>query len=390
MKVCFAVPTYLEPERPINSGVATATHTLARGLQEAGHQVRVVALSRAVQGAAVLEGVPIHYVTPDQLHWYAFKTPLIGKHLAQPLRELMNSFRLGRAVLRLHRREHFDVVEATETGSLVLAFQRVVPLLIRLHGEEYTFAIHTPHSPPSFALRLTRTLQRVALRRAKRLVAPCAAHAQTIAEELRCSVETISVVPHGLPMPIATQTRLPQLPLVLFVGRLSAIKGAYDALSAFAKARQAIPHAQLVLIGDPHPTAPQAAIEAWIAQLGISESVQQLGSLSRQALSGWYAQARLLLMPSYYESFGLVALEAMAHGLPVIGYASGGLPELIGQGGMLAPRSDTDALAEALVRALSDDQVWRTLSARALERAASYPVSAQVEQSLAIYGRIAA
>jgi glycosyltransferase involved in cell wall biosynthesis len=385
MNLCFATPTYLEPGHPTNSGVATATHTLSRGLVEAGHRVQVVALSQTLCGAALLDGVHIHYVKPDQLHWYASKMPLIGQHLAQPLRELANSLRLSRAVLRLHRQHAFDLIESTETGSLTLAFQHAAPLIIRLHGEEYTFAQYTPTQRLRVAVRLTRTLQRIALRRAQKLISPSKAHAQTVAGELGRSVETIPIVPHSLPLPSFRFTQPPASPLVLFVGRLQAVKGVRDALIAFAKVRQTLPQAQLVLLGGNHPTEPQTALDMLIKQLGIGEAVQQLGNLPQEALSAWYAQAHVLIMPSYYESFGLVALEAMAHGVPVVGYASGALPELIGQAGVLVPKADMGALAEALVHVLTGDQVWQTLRARATERAASYTVARQVEQSLAVY-----
>jgi glycosyltransferase involved in cell wall biosynthesis len=390
MNLCFVTPTYLEAGRATNSGVATAIHALACGLLAAGHAVQVVALSRTAHGDAALDGVRVHYVQPDQLHWYLFKVPLIGRHLAQPLRELANSLRLARAVRCLHRQQPFDLIEATETGGVALALQRIAPLLIRLHGEEYTFAKHTPTLRLSLALRLTRALQWIALRRAKALIAPSAAHAQTIAEELGYRAERVHVVPHGLPLPSAQRALPSEAPLVLFVGRLEAVKGIRDALIAFAKARQAVPQAQLIVIGGNHPTQPQAALDSLIAQLKIGAAVRQLSSLPQAALSAWYAQARALLMPSYYESFGLVALEAMAHGLPIVGYASGALPELIARAGLLVPRGDVEALAHALVRTLTDDQLRQRLSAHAMQRAAHYTVARQVEQSLAIYRSVSA
>jgi glycosyltransferase involved in cell wall biosynthesis len=94
-------------------------------------------------------------------------------------------------------------------------------------------------------------------------------------------------------------------------------------------------------------------------------------------------------MPSRSEAWGLAALEAMAHGVPVIASDTGGLPEIVdaGNGGWLVPAGDPAALAQAIVEAASDPQGLRNQGQRARERARLFSVGRMVEQTEAFYGR---
>jgi alpha-1,3-rhamnosyl/mannosyltransferase len=76
--------------------------------------------------------------------------------------------------------------------------------------------------------------------------------------------------------------------------------------------------------------------------------------------------------PSVYEGFGLVPLEAMAAGVPVVATAAGAIPEVTGNGALLVPPGDVDALAEALLKALTDEAERAALIERGLHRAGSF------------------
>ena len=140
---------------------------------------------------------------------------------------------------------------------------------------------------------------------------------------------------------------------LLFVGRLDPIKGLDTLLQAVARMQQrgvAARHRLAVALVGGEPGPAPAALQARRAALGLDEVVFFLGPRPRAVLPAYYAAAEAVVMPSYYESFGMAALEAMACGTPVVASDVGGLAHLVrhGQTGCLVPPQDPEALAATL------------------------------------------
>jgi len=109
-----------------------------------------------------------------------------------------------------------------------------------------------------------------------------------------------------------------------------------------------------------------------VRQLGLQNAVRLPGRISDEDLVALITRAWAALVPSRHsESFGLVALEAMQSGVPVIASRAGGLPEVVPDGvaGLLFPPNDSNALAQAMLRLLGDPLLARSLSQAAYERA---------------------
>jgi glycosyltransferase involved in cell wall biosynthesis len=135
-------------------------------------------------------------------------------------------------------------------------------------------------------------------------------------------------------------------PTLLCVGRLAAEKGHDVLLRARARMRAA---ARVVLVGGGRE---EPRLRALSGELGIGEHLEWIPYL--EDLGPAFARAHLAVQPSRRESFGLAALEALARGVPVVGSRVGGLPEVVGEAGLLVPPDDPQALAEALDRGLAD------------------------------------
>ena len=145
-------------------------------------------------------------------------------------------------------------------------------------------------------------------------------------------------------------------PTILFAGLLTKNKGIFDLISIVSKLINKVPSARVLLAG----TGDLKEIDSFVKSHGIEGSVQLPGWIDPEQLIGLYHQSHLFVLPSYYEGFPMVVLEAMACGLPIISTRVGGIPELIeeGQNGILIDPGDRKALLEALV-ALLDDPILR-------------------------------
>jgi glycosyltransferase involved in cell wall biosynthesis len=141
------------------------------------------------------------------------------------------------------------------------------------------------------------------------------------------------------------------------VGRWAArerYKGVDALILAVGRLHGTIPDVQLVAVGsgDDLPRLRNIAAEQQVA-----DKVHFLEGLSQRELAACYAAAEIFALPSTGEGFGLVFLEAMAFGKPVVGADAGGIPDLIrdGSNGLLIPPNDPDALAQGLSRLLQDE-----------------------------------
>jgi glycosyltransferase involved in cell wall biosynthesis len=151
-------------------------------------------------------------------------------------------------------------------------------------------------------------------------------------------------------------------PYVLFVGRLASNKGLVDLLVAFAALARDDPDAHLVLVGE--DGGMRATLEGRTRGFGLESRVHFLGHLADDAvIAAAYRDAAFTVLPSEYEAFGLVLLESLAEGTPVVASRVGGIPEFIDdeRTGLLVPPGDVPALTAAMRRLWSEPALARRL-----------------------------
>jgi len=193
---------------------------------------------------------------------------------------------------------------------------------------------------------------------------------ERLLRSLGLELPPVEVVPPGyrpLPPPVAgrpsfsEQYRIPG-PFVLFVGRLASNKGLLELTDAFSTLARTDRSAHLVIVGE--DGGMRGAVEARAKAVGVSDRVHLLGHVDDDSvLSSAYREARLTVLPSEYEAFGLVLLESLAAGTPVVASAVGGIPEFVedGRAGLLVPPKSPVALATAIGRIWSDPDLARRL-----------------------------
>lgn len=203
------------------------------------------------------------------------------------------------------------------------------------------------------------------------------------------------------PTPMGEARRRLGLPadaeVLLFVGRIQPLKAPDVLLHAAADllARDPGRRGRLIVavVGGPsgsgleHPTA----LADLARTLGIDDVVRFVPPVGRQELVDWYAAASLVCVPSYNESFGLVAVEAQAVGTPVVAAAVGGLTTAVadGRSGLLVAGHDPAAYARCFERILDGPGLRAALSAGALLQAGDFSWDRTAEATLAVYDRAA-
>ena len=234
--------------------------------------------------------------------------------------------------------------------------------------------------------------------------------ASTLAEQTqlqflyKANKRKITIIPPGVdtshfyPIPMDEARQYigadPENKLVLFVGRVEPLKGLDTLIKAIAWHRTFKPgQVTLAIIGGEPDVSPQemsaemARIQKLCDDLCMGRMVVFLGKRSQDTLPYYYSAADVLVMPSHYESFGMVALEAMACGTPVIASQVGGLAFLVkdGETGYHVPDQDPKALCEKLLILLDDPCQREKMGLNAAEYAKDYAWANIASQMLDVY-----
>jgi glycosyltransferase involved in cell wall biosynthesis len=187
-------------------------------------------------------------------------------------------------------------------------------------------------------------------------------------------------------------------PVLIAVGRLDPAKGFGAAIDVLATVRRTHPRARLAIVGGPdasHPGVADELVRRAVAA-GVADAVHLLGQ--RPDAVSLVAGADVLLVVSRAidrrgtgrEGFGLVAAEAVVVGTPVVGFADGATPEVVGGAGLLVPPGDIGALADRVSTVLDDADVRARLAAAARERAPLFDVARWADEMAAVYADVLA
>ncbi len=242
------------------------------------------------------------------------------------------------------------------------------------------------------------------LRRANRIVVATLAELTQLRFLYKADASKLVVIPPGVdvshfyPIP-ADEARTyiglkPDDRMILFVGRIEPLKGVDTLLEAMSclqlKEKKRV---HLAIIGgepdaDPETmTAEMTRLMNLCEVLGLDQSVVFLGKRDQDKLPYYYSAAEVVVMPSQYESFGMVALEAMACGTPVIASEVGGLAYLVrdGETGFTIPAEEPETLCDKLSWLLNEDVLRRKMGAQAAAYARDYAWEKIAKQIVDVY-----
>ncbi len=240
--------------------------------------------------------------------------------------------------------------------------------------------------------------ERAIARQAERIVVASHDERQLLVRLYGAEAERVAVVPCGVNLdlfqPIAKEEARRQLGLrdadriLLFVGRIEPLKGVDILLGAAAQLEAESDCFVLVVGGDSSTQDGEMAhLRDLASELGIAERVSFLGAVDHERLPLFYSAADVCVVPSFYESFGLVALEAMACGTPVVASRVGGLTDTVrdGETGYLIPWRCPEPFAERLELLLGNEGLRRAFGQSARETVERFRWGNVAETVLALY-----
>lgn len=300
---------------------------------------------------------------------------------------------------RIWHRLHVPVPATWITGKLDLFYApdfllpplpRNVRTLVTIH--DLSFIRHPETFPPQLRDYLTTTVPQ-SVARADHVLTDSEWTRKDVIELLGTAPERVTSLHLGVSQdfgPAATQAERDGLtakygiapdPYVLAVGTVQPRKNYERLIDAIDQVRKTY-EVTLVLAGRPGWLS-EPVVEAVKAR----PYVQLLGFVDDQDLPALYRQAQVLAYPSLYEGFGLPPLEAMACGTPVVASSASSVPEAVGDAGLLHDPANTEALADALRRALTDDELRADLRQRGFARAAEFTWTRTAHEWLNVVGR---
>lgn len=245
--------------------------------------------------------------------------------------------------------------------------------------------------------------EREVLRIADRIVAATPAELAQIQWLYQVKIDHVVIIPPGVdtsrfyPIPPDEAKEYIGVPpcerMLLFVGRIEPLKGIDTLIQAIAIMRKmGVFVCLLVIGGEPNPSvetenAEMVRLKEMCEQAGLSDLVTFLGKRSQDTLPYYYSAVEAVVVPSHYESFGMVALEAMACGAPVVASQVGGLAYLVkdGETGFTVPVDDPQALAERLALLINDQSLRERLGRQAEQAAREYAWENIVDRIINVY-----
>jgi D-inositol-3-phosphate glycosyltransferase len=236
------------------------------------------------------------------------------------------------------------------------------------------------------------------VQQADRIIAAGSDEKELLVRLYGAAAERISVVPCGVNLdlfqPVAQREARRELSLrdddriLLFVGRIEPLKGIDILLGAAAELAMEHDCSVLVIGGDSGAQQGEIAyLRNLAARLGIAERVSFLGAVDHERLPLYYSAADVCVVPSFYESFGLVALEAMACGTPVVASRVGGLAGTVrdGETGYLIPWRCPEPFAERIELLLGNEELRRAFGRTAREVVERFRWANVAESVIGVY-----
>jgi glycosyltransferase involved in cell wall biosynthesis len=378
----------------IVGGISPHVHELSQQLQSKGLEVHVVTKETPDAPAEQVEasGVQVHRVHLAQKpNDFVHEIQLLNNATDLRVRKLLEDWRPGGEPTIFHAHDWLSLDAARE-----LKYEYKLPMLATVHATEkgrhggiYNDTSRYIHEQEFW---LTYEAWRVIV---------CSEYMkQNVVESFDVPWEKVDVIFNGVDsskfkfdwLPgereeVRSKLALPHEKIVMFVGRFVREKGIQVLLNAATTILAKEPHTKFMIVGGGH----RERLEKFVDWAGLTGKVLFTGFLANRALHQLYRVADVAVFPSLYEPFGIVALEAMAAGAPVVSSDAGGLPEIVRHDvtGTLSFVGNAESLAWAVINVLQNPERAAKLNEAATDRLErDFDWSHLADQTKAVYERV--
>jgi len=366
-------------------GVAMHNYYSTRAYVSLGHNVTVIAEGPSEDMSSDRADGQINVRRVQQIpsSHRLRQVPVLG-HYIRPLRQLYYSAAVCRATKRLEGPLRPDVVEFADVNAEGFFWRRQLGQLMVVRCQTPTFVLRRYHSDSEmpFDTSIISWCEKVVIRRADLLVAPTVDMARTIADACHLPLSRFIVVPDALD----TKEFSPPSPrhryggdddqdvVILYVGRLHRAKGVVLLADAIPRVLDKVSNAKFVFVGpdrsNVHGHSTRDDMEDRLRRYVHDGRVIFRGKIGHSDLLRAYKQSDISVVPSIlYESFSYTCAQAMACGLPVVASRVGGIPETVGDTGLLVDPGSLDQLVHALVSLSRDNSLRMKLGQQARQKA---------------------
>lgn len=384
MRICFVTTNF---PRYKGDSEGTFVFEATKAIVAQGNQIRVIAQHwpgyPTYERMDNVEVIRLRYWWPEQkevLRQPGGGLPIVWKK-SWLARLQMLPFLVVHTLSVMWYARGYDIIHAQWTLSAGVAWvSKIVhhcPIVVTVHGSD--------------VFQVTRNvigafITRKVLMGCNAIIAVSSALKDEV-KKLGVNWKIIEVIPDGIDTEKFTVSSCNREPVLLYVGSLIKRKGVNYLIDALSQLVEKNPSYKLVIIGD---GSERTALERQVTQLKLEKWVQFTGSLPQEEVRNWMQIAKIFVLPSVEEGLGVVLLESLACGTPIVASNVGGIPDVVvSEVGILVPVADPVFLAEALDKMINDEHLWLEMSANARRRAEEkYDWSKIARQLIISYERI--
>ncbi|AYL97254.1 glycosyltransferase family 4 protein [Mucilaginibacter celer] len=374
MNIALITP-YFPDEHTIDSGIANHYRLLAESLAVRGNRIVVIHVRGRYDDEQEAFG---EYELSPNITVLTFKV----KAPALVLRLFKNKWAIIDAALKLKcmrvtsrslnkiiKQYNIDVIETSSYFSLcyfTLHKKIKAPLAVRVST---TFSqMMKEHYPfKSRGMDLIAAMEIAFIKKSKHLITHAYSHAEEIGRLYGINANRFDIIPHGVNLPETDAYKKDHSTIkVLYTGRLEYRKGTDVLLAAIPLVLKENPGILFELIGHD----PNNQYQTWFEQDNEERILRQVifrGRIASSDLADAYRNCDIFVAPSRYESFGIIFIEAMSYGKPVIGCEVGGVPDIIADNynGLFADTADAQSLADRILTLAADEALREQMGANA-------------------------